>query len=495
MFLTIKVKFLLGLFIIFSISLLLLNHFVVRIIDTSNEKIITQDLIGMKKNSNVYVKQTFMINHFNNDEIYFQQTAKDMADELRLVTSSEISAYTIKGDLLYQTNASKFSEVIREDLEHALNGKTAYMISYVNSLAEVYYSYPVVIEGEAVGILRFAKDFSLLHEQSKQILNFIYYVTIAIFAAAFLFSYILSRNITIPIVNLSKASTEVANGNLNVGFSLKRKDEIGKLAHNFSKMIEKIKVQIHRIEKDRDRLEELNQHRKQFFDNVTHELKTPLTTILGYAETIKENGWSDAFFFDKGMNHIIDESRRLHEMVLKLLEVSMETSGQETFEAIDVGQIVLDVCEGMTIKAARYTKTIQCKAQEELSVLGSAPKLRQLFINIIDNAIKYGVAHSTITVKAEHVSDAVQFTISNEGEEISRKDMERIFEPFYQADDRRPQEEGSRGLGLSICKAIVDDHRGTIQIVSANQQSDVCIQLPYFRSEGDSYDSLDPLYR
>ena len=151
MFLTIKVKFLLGLFIIFSISLVVFNHFVVRIIDTSNEKIITQDLIGLKNNSNVYVKQTFMINHFNNDEIYFQQTAKEMADELRHVTSSEISAYSVKGEPLYTTSTSSFTGVIEDDLKQALAGKTAYTITYVGGLANVYYSYPVTIEGKTVG--------------------------------------------------------------------------------------------------------------------------------------------------------------------------------------------------------------------------------------------------------------------------------------------------------------------------------------------------------
>lgn len=483
MMLTIKVKFLLGLFIIFFLSLLLLNHFIVRIIDTSNEKIITQDLIGLKKNSNVYVKQAFMINHFNNDEVYFQQTAKDMVDELRHVTSSEISAYTVKGNLLYATNALKFNKVIDHDLNYALNGKTAYSISYVGGLAEVYYSYPVVIDGKAVGILRFARDFSLLHEQSKQILNFIYYVTIAIFAAAFLFSYILSRNITIPIVKLTKASTEVMNGNFNIRIRFKRKDEIGKLAHNFSQMIGKINIQINRIEQDRDRLEELNRHRKQFFDNVTHELKTPLTSILGYAEMIKENGWSDEVFFDKGMNHIVDESKRLHEMVIKLLELSMETSGQEALEAIDAGQILQDVCEGMAFKTARYNKTIQSEVEAQLRVCGSANKLRQLFINIMDNAIKYGASHSAITVKAQLASDVVRITIKNEGEEIPPEDMSRIFEPFFRADSPKFQEMGSRGLGLGICKAIVDDHRGNIHIVSANQQTSVYIQLPYMRSE------------
>ncbi|MCR8631788.1 sensor histidine kinase [Paenibacillus radicis (ex Xue et al. 2023)] len=476
---TIKVKFLVGFFIIFSVSLLLLNHFVVQIIETSNEKIITQDLVSLKKNSSVYVKQTFMINHYNNDEIYFQQMAKEMVEDLHHVSSSEVSAYTVSGDRIYTSNDQKFMSGIDEDLKNALNGKTAYTIYYTNSAAEVYYSYPVVMDGKKVGILRFAKDFSLLHEQSKHILDFIYYVTIAIFAVAFIFSYILSRNITIPIIKLTQASTEVTNGNLNIRIAFKRKDEIGKLANNFSKMIEKIKMQIGKIENDRDRLEELNRHRKQFYDNVTHELKTPLTSILGYAEMIQENGQDDKVFFDKGMNHIVDESKRLHEMVVNLLELSKETTAQEAFECIEAGRILQDVCEGMSFKAERYKKTIQSTVEESLYVYGNADKLRQVFINVIDNAIKYGYSQSDILVQAHFLHGFVQITIINKGEEMKSEDLINVFEPFYRVDRRLSKETGSRGLGLSICKAIVIEHGGSIHIMSENQETSVHIQLPY----------------
>ncbi|NEW04833.1 HAMP domain-containing histidine kinase [Paenibacillus sp. SYP-B3998] len=480
---TIKVKFLVGFFLIFSISLLLMNHFVVRIIETSHEKVITQDLISIKKNSNIYVKQAFLINHFTHDEMYFQQISREMVDDLQRVTSGESSAYTITGELLYASNKSKFSGVDDDDLKHAINGKTAYTIHYTNSTAQVYYSYPVVIDGKKVGILRFVKDFSFLYEQSKHMLDVIFYLTSGIFAAAFLFSYILSRNITIPIIKLSKISTEVTNGNLDIRISIKRKDEIGRLASNFSQMIDKIKLQINRIEKDRDRLIDLNHHRKQFFDNVTHELKTPLTSILGYAQMIKENRWTDEAFFDKGMNHIVNESQRLHQMVVSLLELSKETSTEEALEAIELGRLLQDVCEGMTFKAIRYKKTIVNNIQEGLFVQGSANKLRQLFINVIDNAIKYGYPHTYISVTALLVKETIQISIMNKGEEISSEDVASFFDPCYRSEKRKVIEAGSRGLGLTICKAIVEDHGGQISMTCSNEEICVSMQIPYLQAK------------
>lgn len=477
---TIKVKFLAGFFLIFSLSLVVLNQVVVRVVETSNEKIITQDLIGLKKNSNVYVKQAFMINHFSSDEIYFRQMAKDMAEELYRAASGDIGAYSVSGELLYATSDNLFAGAVGEDLRHALEGKTAYTISHVNGAAQVYYSYPVVMDGKKVGILRFAKDFSYLFDQSRRILDIILYVTIAIFAAAFIFSYILSRNMTIPIVKLAEASTEVANGNLGIRVSFRRRDEIGKLAGNFNAMVEKINSQIGKIEQDRDRLEQLNRHRKQFFDNVTHELKTPLTSILGYAQMVNDNGKSDEAFFDKGMKHIIGESQRLHDMVLDVLELSKETAAEADYEQVDAGPIVRDVCEAMAFKAERYQMSIQCEAEDGLVVWGSADLLRQVCINIIDNAIKYGDSPSRIAVEAKLAAGQgqVRIAVTNQGEELGPEALANAFEPLYRAKRQSAAERGSRGLGLAICKSIVDDHGGEIRIRSGQHETTVSVELP-----------------
>jgi signal transduction histidine kinase len=475
---SIKVKFLIGLLVIFAASLLLLHHFVMQIIESSNETTITQDLNSMKKNSNVYVRQTFMINHYSHDEIYFEQMSKELVDDLFKITTSSVAVYSVGGELLAASDNAAFKNPPEDDFKHALEGETAYTIIHQDKISTIYFSYPVIIDGGKIGILRFAKDVSLLYGHSQQILNVIMYVTFAIFAMGLLLCFALFWNITLPIVKMTKVSTEVINGNLNVHIALSRKDELGKLAHNFNQMIEKIRLQIGKIEKDRDRLKELNQHRKQFYDNVTHELKTPLTSIMGYAQMIKENGQSDEVFFEKGIDHIADESARLHEMVLQLLELSKETDSKTAFENIEAGAILESVCEGMAFKAQKYKKNILCEAEGDLMVEGSATKLRQLFINLVDNAIKYGDASSEIIVSAVQASEFIQISVINQGEVIPPDHLERIYEPFYRENSRRVKEIGSRGLGLSICKAIVEEHQGTIQIRSENLETSVLVQIP-----------------
>ncbi|MBU5266525.1 sensor histidine kinase [Virgibacillus proomii] len=478
---TIRAKFILGFLLIFFLSFLVLNQTVKEVIRTSNLKIVTSDLVDLKNNSSVYVRQAFLINRFTNDKLYFNQMGEEIVSDLNHSTGSNVSVYSVEGDLLYSSNHKLFTGTINDDLKQAIKGKTAYNITYDQKKATVLFSYPVVMEGTKVGILRFSKDFTLLYEQSGRILDIIFYITLAIFAVAFLFSYILSRHITIPLVKLTQASTEVKNGNLDVRIHFIRKDEIGRLAVNFNDMINQISSQISTIERDRDRLKHLNEQEKRFFDNITHELKTPLTSILGYAEIIREKGETDKKFFDKGMNHIIEESQRLHSMVVKLLELSRGTSRDHTFESVDTGKILEDVCESMSFRAKRYNKFIICKTEENLLVYGQSDRLRQLFINLLDNAIKYSLSHSEISVEARLVTGKVRFIFKNPSNPIPLNQHEGLFQPFYSANQKNDTEEGSVGLGLSIAKSIVDEHGGTIRIISENYHTIVIVEINYVR--------------
>lgn len=484
-FRSIRTKFVAGFFVIFAVSFLLLSWTVTNIIQTSNQKIITDDLIGLKKTGNNYVRQAFMINHFASDDIYFGQIAEEMIGDLRYATSSEVGAYTVEGELIYASDASAFAGATSDDLKQASRGATAYTLSYAGGTASVYYSYPVVIDGVKVGILRYSKPFDLLYEQSDRILNAVFYIALAIFAAAFLFSYLLSRNITVPLSKLEGASAEVMKGNLNVRLHMKRRDEIGRLADNFNDMILQLGSQIGKIERDRDRLEKLHLQSKHFFDNVTHELKTPLTSILGYAQMIRENGESDPAFFRKGMDHIVDESQRLHGMVVSLLETSREQRGWEDSGVIEFGSLLKDVCDAMSFKAQRYKKSIRFEAEQGLYVEAQPDKLRQLFINLIDNAIKYSDPGSEITaaasVRAVQSSEIVEIVVANPSAPIPEDQLAKLFEPFG-AEERSAREQGSVGLGLAIAKSIVDELGGTIGIRSENGMTSVTLELPGARA-------------
>ncbi|MBU9709244.1 HAMP domain-containing histidine kinase [Paenibacillus sp. AK121] len=472
----ISIKFLIGFFLIFSLSFVVLNQTVKEFIRTSNQNLVTSELVGLKNNSNVYVRQAFLINHFSSNELYFGGIAKEIATDLNHTTNSSIGVYTVEGKLLYAPDNSPFQQQMQSDLQQAIGGNTAYSITYDRNKTTVLFSYPVVIDGSKVGILRFYKDFSSLYEQTGQIREITLYMALAIFAAAFLFSYILSRHITIPLTRLTQASTEVKNGNLDIRLHFKRKDEIGRLAENYNDMIDQISRQIHIIEKDRDHLKQLHQQEKRFFDNITHELKTPLTSILGYAELIRLNGEKDRAFFDKGMNHIIEESRRLHAMVLKLLEVSRKNIMLKELDRVDIGLILQDVCESMMIRAQRYKKTIEYEINEELFMWADGDRIRQMFINLIDNAIKYSLPFSAVSVKAVRAEEKIRLIFRNPSDPIEAEHLSRLLQPFYLAHSDSA-EEGSVGLGLSIVKSIVEEFAGSIMITNEQNETIVTVEF------------------
>ncbi|MBD2848080.1 HAMP domain-containing histidine kinase [Paenibacillus sp. IB182496] len=483
MFRTISARFAVGFLLIFTLAFLILNQSVKEVIRTSNQKIITDDLNGLKQNSSVYVRQAFLIRQYANGELYFGQMAEEMVSELRYATSSEVSAYATDGTLLSSSQPAAFAGQDDADLQQAMQGKTAYLITYDDDSGTVLFSYPVVMDGLEVGILRFSKDFSLLYGQSGRILDTIFYMALAIFAAVFLLSYLLSRHMTLPLAKLARASKAVRGGNLEVRAEIRRKDEIGRLAADFNGMIEQIGSQISTIASDRDRLKRMSEERKQFFDNVTHELKTPLTSILGYGEMIREKGETDRSLFDKGMTHIVEESRRLQGMVLNLLEMSSGGAGSEPFEVTDAGSMLRDVCESMAFRAQRYRKTLVCESGDGLWIEGQPRRLRQVLINLIDNAIKYSAPQAEIAAMAEAADGDVRLVVRNPGETIAPEQLDRWFQPFYMSDHGTP-EAGSVGLGLSIVKAIVDDHGGTVRMVSADRMTRVEVTMPAYRTEG-----------
>ena len=129
---------------------------------------------------------------------------------------------------------------------------------------------------------------------------------------------------------------------------------------------------------------------------------------------------------------------------------------------IDMGNLLRSVSEAMEIKANRYGAYIRLKLEQNLYVWGQEERLRQVFINLIDNAVKYGEEGTEIRISGGRRKGHVLFSVSNKGQQMSQEELKHIFEPFYRADKEASREQGSAGLGLSICQKIMREHKGVI---------------------------------
>lgn len=464
------------LLLVFIVGITVSNFIISAVIEKNYVKKIEEDLISDKKNIEFYTKQFLMMNDKNNTELGFTMVANDIIKQLNSINNHKYIAYNLKGEVISKEIEDEFLNTYRDDLIKAVNGESTYtLINKDRDELFINFSTPVFVDGNQVGILRFNKDYSFFRKQGNEIsLNVFIVISITFLFIYFILSTLLKHLIS-PVMDLSNHSTIVTRGieedkykggEIPYLYVNKSNDEIGRLIDNYNQMLIKINEQLTLIRDDRNSILKLYNHKKDFYDNVTHELKTPLTTIKGYAEIIKNNGFKDKDFFDKGIEHITGESERLHKMVVQLLEMAQKDEDMK-LEILDVSLILKSVVEGMRLKANRYGNTINLNVEKFLYINGNEDKIKELVINLLDNAIKYGRENTEIVLKAYKDGTNIQLEVTNEGIGLREEEQEAIFTPFYRINKKNSSRElGSTGLGLSICQKIVKDHRGYMTVNS-----------------------------
>ncbi len=475
---TIRARFVSGFALIFSVMLLVLNVIVGIFLQNNNDDTIEKELSSFRSHSSVYVRQAFLINGKNNDADSFRSLSEEIALDLRAAVGADVAAYDVNGKLLSASNADRFTSTDYEDLQNAQKDILSFTILAQKDTLDVFFSFPVVVASEKVGILRVRKSYLDLYAQADGIRNLILIVSVCMFFVAFVFLTLLSNNISRPILSLARATNRVASGRRVLLKQSNRKDEIGMLIDNYNVMVKRIERQIRIIERDRDELEKLNSHRKDFYDQLTHELKTPLTTIMGYAEVIQQNGFTDKAFFEMGMEYIISESKRMDDMVKNLLEYSKGISHIADKPApVCLSELCMRTTEEMQIKAGRYSCECVAEVEDDLYVFGIETSLKRLLLNLIDNAIKYGDSGEWIFIRMVQERGRARLTVENKGKTLSQEELHKLFIPFYQSNPNEITEVGSAGLGLAIVKSIVDEHHGQVSIDSKKGLTVVTVWL------------------
>ena len=456
-----------GLILLFAAALVLTNVVVSGQIERQCQEQIQGDLRDLKSTAEIYTRQLLVTNRLNNEEEGFREAAEEVLDQLISSGQERVAAYTPAGELITSTQSGLFEDGYDEDYRTALGGQSAFtLIHGRGSTLTVRFSCPMVIEGKTVGMLRFDQDYSQWWRQWEGI----------------------SRPVLLLSHHSTRVSREIEQGDWsaqaevlapprNLQAAAGRRDELGQLADNYLRMLEALRRQLERIGEDRDRIRDLYREKQDFFNNATHELKTPLTTISGYAELIGKNGGRDPELLQKGARHIEEESRRLHALVVNLLEMSDRTE-KEAPKSCDFSALVRSAAEGMEPKARRYGCRFELRIEDNVCLTGRPDRLRELAVNLLDNAIKYGEPSGAIGVQLNREPDGfLCFAVTNGGPGMTEQQLEQVFSPFYRAASSR--ERGSAGLGLSICRKITEEHGGTITAQSVPGVSTVfTVRLP-----------------
>lgn len=300
-------------------------------------------------------------------------------------------------------------------------------------------------------------------ENQKEIVSnswrLIFVSAVIALAVAGLTASVYVRRLLKPIMKLRRTALELADGNYEVETGVKRSDEIGDLAQAMDFLSDKLKE--NEIER-----KNLDQMRFDFFANVSHELRTPLTVVKAYTESLVDGVITEEEKVRRYYERMLGECQSMERLVgdLLLLSKMQNPDFEVEKEPVNLVQIFDDLKKSARMIAKE--KDIHIDVQSELPVimmLGDYDRLRQMFLVILDNAVKFSPEHSTVFIRLSS-GDQIEVSIRDEGIGISEEEQEFIFEKFYKS-KLRQNAKGS-GLGLAIAKQIAIKHGGTIEIES-----------------------------
>ena len=403
----------------------------------------------------------------------FQNSGKDDNEKLKNESEYLVSYISVNSECNVEIRDYKNNVLvgnINEDFSEELNllnteskdNSGVIYIDYKDSTVYGILSYTIYNNENNIGTFNVVKEYKDLYLDSVNTIKNITVAEIITFTIIFLAAFIINSTIISPITKLTEGVKKLEEGDYDFAIENYKNDEIGVLSREFVSMRTKIKSQIDTIKNEKQKVETLSNHRKEFFDNVTHEIKTPLTAIIGYSEMLKDNIVDNEDFKIRALTRIHSESERVNKLVLDLISVSKGLSEtKEEFKEKNLKNILIDLSEDLQFKANKYLLNI-CYDLEDGIVLCEENKIKQLFINIIDNAIKYSNKEGTVNIKSYCYLDKYIVEVKNSSDGIPQEIYNSIFDPFVKID--KQTEKYSSGLGLYISNEIVREHNGTIEI-------------------------------
>ena len=297
--------------------------------------------------------------------------------------------------------------------------------------------------------------------------RFLLYIGSILMVVSILLIWYFAKPITEPIRELARLSDRMADLDFDAKYIPVRHvsreiDELGnsmnELSETLEETISELKTANVSLQQDIEKKEQIDEMRKEFLSNVSHELKTPLALIQGYAEGLKECINDDAESRDFYCDVIMDESEKMNHMVKQLLTLNQLEFGNDTVEMtrFDITELIDGVIQSASIMAAQKQVNIEFYREGPVYVWGDEFKVEEVITNFLTNAMNHAAGEKKITIRFQKHDHLVRTSVFNTGDPIPEEDLDKIWVKFYKVDKARTREYGGSGIGLSIVKAIMD---------------------------------------
>jgi len=305
--------------------------------------------------------------------------------------------------------------------------------------------------------------------------QFLAYAGILVALLASVCVFFATKSFIRPVKELSDIARRMSNLDFNVKYCVERRDEIGELGNSINVLAEKLEDTIsdlksanNQLQTDIDEKVQIDEMRKEFLSNVTHELKTPIALIQGYAEGLKDNISEDQESREFYCDVIMDEASKMNKMVKKLLTLNEIEFGNQMveMERFDIVALIRSVLESFEIMIKQKNIRVQFLQDTPVDVWADEYMMEEVVTNYLTNAIHYADKEKVIDIRIQKEGRSVRVSFFNTGEPIQQEDIDKIWLKFYKADKARTREYGGNGIGLSIVKAIMESHNKPYGVIN-----------------------------
>lgn len=321
---------------------------------------------------------------------------------------------------------------------------------------------PMYREGTVAGTVMLSAPLAPIEERVADLQKITQYAgLVGIILATFL-SLLFSRTLSRPLLNMNQAARAMARGDYSRRVQVKSKDEMGLLAYSLNSLATELQDKIAALER-------LDQTRREFVANVSHELRTPLSIMQGYTEALIDGMANTEADRQKYLENIHEEILRLRRLVTEILDLRKIEAGRLEMEMkeVSLSEVAGRVINKLQALAEEKKITISPDFSPGLPTAHADPdRLEQVFINLVDNALRATPAGGKVDVAIKDKKDKFQISISDTGPGIALEEQPLIWERFYKVDKSRTRKGGGTGLGLAIVKEIVEAHGGSIEVIS-----------------------------